>query len=65
MENRILWTTNSISCALFFQQVVELLNQASLENSGAAKVILLKQVQELILHKEPTLLDNFFDVSLH
>ena len=45
-------------------QVVELLNQASLEHSGAAKVILLKQVQELVINKEPNLLDNFFDVCL-
>ncbi|KAF6025293.1 SYMPK [Bugula neritina] len=44
-----------------YDLVVELLNQASLEQNGAAKVILLKQVQELVINKEPNLLDNFFD----
>ncbi|XP_067941603.1 symplekin-like [Watersipora subatra] len=44
-----------------YDLVVELLNQASLERQGAAKVILLKQVQELIINKDPNLLDNFFD----
>ena len=43
--------------------MVELLNQAALERTGPAKVILLKQVQELIINKEPNLLDNFFDES--
>jgi len=42
---------------------VELLNTASLEKHAATKVILLKQVEELIIHRDPNLLDNFFDVS--
>ncbi|KAK4806325.1 hypothetical protein QYF61_008511 [Mycteria americana] len=41
-------------------QVVDLLNQAALI-SNDAKINLLKQVQELIINKDPTLLDNFLD----
>lgn len=42
------------------ERVVELLNQAALiGNEG--KITVLKQVQELIINKDPTLLDNFLD----
>lgn len=44
-----------------YERVVELLNQASLMTRDALKVGNLKQVQELIVHKDPNLLDNFFD----
>ncbi|XP_016119662.1 symplekin-like, partial [Sinocyclocheilus grahami] len=40
--------------------VVELLNQAALI-STEEKLIVLKQVQELIINKDPSLLDNFLD----
>ncbi|XP_010224376.1 PREDICTED: symplekin, partial [Tinamus guttatus] len=40
--------------------VVELLNQAALI-SNDSKINVLKQVQELIINKDPTLLDNFLD----
>ncbi|KAK2512595.1 symplekin [Columba livia] len=40
--------------------VVELLNQAALIGTDT-KISLLKQVQELIINKDPTLLDNFLD----
>ncbi|XP_043918440.1 symplekin isoform X2 [Protopterus annectens] len=42
------------------ERVVDLLNQASLAVSDA-KLTMLKQVQELIINKDPTLLDNFLD----
>ncbi|XP_069738617.1 symplekin [Phaenicophaeus curvirostris] len=42
------------------ERVVELLNQAALISSDA-KINVLKQVQELIINKDPTLLDNFLD----
>lgn len=42
------------------ERVVDLLNQASLAGSDA-KLTMLKQVQELIINKDPTLLDNFLD----
>ncbi|XP_014117876.1 PREDICTED: symplekin [Pseudopodoces humilis] len=42
------------------ERVVDLLNQAALiGNEG--KITILKQVQELIINKDPTLLDNFLD----
>ena len=44
-------------------QVVELLNQTQLLTKDSQKITNLKQVQELIVNKEPTLLDNFLDVS--
>uniref|UniRef100_A0A8C1TIB4 Symplekin n=1 Tax=Cyprinus carpio TaxID=7962 RepID=A0A8C1TIB4_CYPCA len=44
----------------FLHQVVELLNQAALI-STEEKLIVLKQVQELIINKDPSLLDNFLD----
>ncbi|XP_060559831.1 symplekin-like isoform X2 [Ruditapes philippinarum] len=44
-----------------YDKVVDLLNQASLMSKDAQKVGNLKQVQELIIHKDSNLLDNFFD----
>ncbi|CAH1792448.1 unnamed protein product [Owenia fusiformis] len=45
-------------------RVVELLNNASLMTNDKQKVNELKQVQELIIHKDPALLDNFLDEML-
>uniref|UniRef100_UPI00358F3C6F symplekin n=1 Tax=Myxine glutinosa TaxID=7769 RepID=UPI00358F3C6F len=42
-------------------RVVELINNAALMTFEGKKVYLLQQVQELILNKEPALLDNFLD----
>lgn len=42
------------------EKVVELLNMAALA-SNDSKITMLKQVQELIINKDPTLLDNFLD----
>ncbi|XP_053329547.1 symplekin [Spea bombifrons] len=42
------------------ERVVELLNTASLA-SNDSKMTMLRQVQELIINKDPTLLDNFLD----
>ncbi|XP_066065249.1 LOW QUALITY PROTEIN: symplekin-like, partial [Chamaea fasciata] len=42
------------------ERVVDLLNQAALIGSEG-KITILKQVQELIINKDPTLLDNFLD----
>lgn len=42
-------------------KVVELINQATLLSKDTQKVVNLKQVQELIVNKEPNLLDNFLD----
>ncbi|XP_075704540.1 symplekin isoform X2 [Rhinoderma darwinii] len=42
------------------EKVVELLNMAVLA-SNDSKITMLKQVQELIINKDPTLLDNFLD----
>uniref|UniRef100_A0A672FC54 Symplekin n=1 Tax=Salarias fasciatus TaxID=181472 RepID=A0A672FC54_SALFA len=42
------------------EKVVELLNQAALIPADE-KLIVLKQVQELIINKDPSLLDNFLD----
>ncbi|RVE58480.1 hypothetical protein OJAV_G00209660 [Oryzias javanicus] len=42
------------------EKVVELLNQASLISTDE-KLTTLKQVQELIINKDPSLLDNFLD----
>ncbi|KAM6307755.1 LOW QUALITY PROTEIN: symplekin [Podargus strigoides] len=42
------------------ERVVELLNQAALI-SNDSKITVLRQVQELIINKDPTLLDNFLD----
>ncbi|EDO33007.1 predicted protein, partial [Nematostella vectensis] len=43
-------------------QVIDLLNQAQLEKEG--KLNCLKQVQEFIVNKDPSLLDNFLDEML-
>lgn len=43
-------------------QVIDLLNQAQLEKEN--KLNCLKQVQEFIVNKDPTLLDNFLDEIL-
>ncbi|GAB6020191.1 hypothetical protein CHUAL_014111 [Chamberlinius hualienensis] len=45
-------------------KIVELINQATLMTASQPKVNSLKQVQELIIHKEPDLLDNFLDEML-
>ncbi|XP_047690773.1 symplekin isoform X2 [Prionailurus viverrinus] len=42
------------------ERVVDLLNQAALITNDS-KITVLKQVQELIINKDPTLLDNFLD----
>ncbi|XP_069841639.1 symplekin [Dendropsophus ebraccatus] len=42
------------------EKVVELLNMAALATNDS-KITMLKQVQELIINKDPTLLDNFLD----
>ncbi|CAL8266246.1 unnamed protein product [Lota lota] len=42
------------------EKVVELLNQAALMGTEE-KLTVLKQVQELIINKDPSLLDNFLD----
>ena len=44
--------------------MIELINQAHLMTKDAQKIAHLKHVQELIVHKDPTLLDNFLDVSI-
>lgn len=44
-----------------YDRVVELLNQASLLQRDSMKATYLRQVQELILFKEPNLLDNFLE----
>lgn len=51
----------STSGVSVYEKVVDLLNQASLMQKDAQKVTNLKQVQELIVHKDSNLLDNFFD----
>lgn len=43
-------------------KVAELLNEASLTPKESVKLTNLKHVQEIILHKCPTLLDNFLEV---
>ena len=55
-------------------KVAELINQAALETEKDSKLVLLKQVatpslltrqiQELIVVKEPAQLDNFFEACL-
>lgn len=46
------------------ERVIELLNDASMSLSDSDKIGKLRQVQELILNKEPALLDNFTDEVL-
>jgi len=48
-----------ISCVL---KIVELINQASLYGKDSVRVQHLRHVQELILRKDPSLLDNFLEV---
>ncbi|XP_069500751.1 symplekin isoform X2 [Ambystoma mexicanum] len=43
------------------EKVVDLLNHAALATSNDGKINILKQVQELIVNKDPNLLDNFLD----
>ena len=45
----------------WFFQVIKLLNQASLATNDSEKVEKLHQVQELVINKQPDLLDNFTD----
>ncbi|XP_065064870.1 symplekin-like [Rhopilema esculentum] len=45
------------------ERVIDLLNQAQLASTDN-KITFLKQVQELIINKDPTLLDNFLDEIL-
>ncbi|XP_041352693.1 symplekin-like [Gigantopelta aegis] len=47
-----------------YDRVVDLLNQAALAQRDAQKITYLRQVQELIIHKDPTMLDNFLDEIL-
>lgn len=47
-----------------YDRVVELVNQATLMQKDAQKIGNLRQVQELIVHKEPGLLDNFLEEML-
>ncbi|KAH9492706.1 hypothetical protein Btru_024229 [Bulinus truncatus] len=44
--------------------VVELLNNAAIMPKGSDKIVNLRKVQELIVHKSPDLLDNFLDEML-
>lgn len=43
-------------------QIVGLINQASLYGRDSVRVQHLRHVQELILRKDPSLLDNFLEV---
>lgn len=43
------------------ERIVELLNAAAMSTDSASKLDSLKIVQELLIHKEPQLLDNFLD----
>ncbi|XP_029637763.2 symplekin [Octopus sinensis] len=47
-----------------YNRVVDLLNQASFMQKNNMKTENLRQVQELILYKEPNLLDNFLEEML-
>ncbi|GAB1598351.1 symplekin-like [Argonauta hians] len=47
-----------------YNRVVELLNQASFMQKNNSKTVNLRQVQELIMYKEPNLLDNFLEEML-
>jgi hypothetical protein len=41
------------------------LNEAAASNQDLVRIENLKQVQDLILRKNPTLLDNFLDVIIN
>ena len=43
------------------ERIVELLNDASTSTDTSDKLESLRKVQELLVHKEPVLLDNFLD----
>ena len=43
------------------ERIVELLNEASTSTDTSEKLESLRKVQELLVHKEPVLLDNFLD----
>jgi symplekin len=43
------------------ERIVELLNDASIATDTSKKLESLRKVQELLVHKEPVLLDNFLD----
>ena len=45
-------------------KIVELINQASLYGKDTVRVQHLRHVQELILRKDPSLLDNFLEVRV-
>ncbi len=44
-------------------KIAELLNEALISNKDTVRVTNLKHVQELILQKNPALLDSFLDVN--
>ncbi|KAH8854993.1 Symplekin [Schistosoma japonicum] len=44
-----------------FDRIVALINEASLASSASSKVSNLLQVKELLIHRECSLLDNFFE----
>lgn len=44
-----------------YQQIVELLNSAATDGDDQSRVDSLIKIQELIIHKEKGLLDNFVD----
>jgi symplekin len=46
------------------EKVADLLNEASLSSKESVKLTNLKHVQEIILNKCPTLLDNFLEVLI-
>ena len=46
---------------VFSFQIVELLNTAATQADEQSKVDSLIKIQELIIHQEPGLLDNFLD----
>ncbi|CAF0878916.1 unnamed protein product [Brachionus calyciflorus] len=46
------------------EKVAELLNEASISNKDSVRLTNLKHVQELIVYKNPELLDNFLDEIL-
>lgn len=45
------------------ERVAELLNEASISVKDSVRLSNLKNVQELIVYKNPELLDNFLDVG--
>lgn len=47
------------------ERVAELLNEASISSKDSLRLSNLKNVQELIVHKNPELLDNFLDVIFY